>query len=491
MLSSWRELGRIVFGKRRSGQNHKQMRIREQLQRASSCIVEQLEARQLLSVLPAPTIGQHVNLSGGANNQNMSNPAVAYDPSNPLKLVSVYTRYQPSIPGRQKSFLEGSYSADGGVSWVNFGLPRNDPNWTLDPAAVNDRTQQRATDASVAIGRDEQVFITFLEHDDDDSVGGVMFYKFDFSGGSPQPVQIDASRPGGGKRLYTWVGADQALTPMVAVDNNIDDFVDPDTGAEQFDANVGNVYIAWTTNTPPPPNFDPNLWNQNAIVLVASGDGGVSFSSEQMLNDNRHSMVFGARPEGRMSTPRLVISQGTVPDALSGEPRVNGGQVTIVWDDWTGTGNGGDDTDIIWADRISDGVKAINVEGEVGPIADPPQATPPLDTDFIATVNIVDDPNDPLPFTLSDLNVNLTLTHNALAEISVTLIAPDGTQVPLFLNGIDANGQTIPNQGITGTDLGVLAINNFRTDLGTVFDDDAALGIRQSARQDFIGHFRP
>ena len=57
MLSSWRELGRFVFGKRRSGRKNKQMRIRERLDAAGSCVVEQLEAWQLLSVLSALTIG--------------------------------------------------------------------------------------------------------------------------------------------------------------------------------------------------------------------------------------------------------------------------------------------------------------------------------------------------------------------------------------------------------------------------------------------------
>src|SRR5215208_4214795 len=131
MLSSWRDLGRFVFGKRRNGRKNKQMRVRERLEAAGSCVVEQLEARQLLSVLPAPTIGQHVNLSGGTEAQNISQPSVAYDPANPLKLVSVYTIRQPSVIGRQKSFTVGSFSVDGGQSWSRFTFPRNEVNWTL------------------------------------------------------------------------------------------------------------------------------------------------------------------------------------------------------------------------------------------------------------------------------------------------------------------------------------------------------------------------
>ena len=80
------------------------------------------------------------------------------------------------------------------------------------------------------------------------------------------------------------------------------------------------LYIAWTTNNNLPTRANPNLFNQNAIKLMGSNDGGLSFSTLQIVNDNQHGMNFSARPEGRMSTPRLVVSQGTVPDALSGEP---------------------------------------------------------------------------------------------------------------------------------------------------------------------------
>jgi len=107
--------------------------------------------------------------------------------------------------------------------------------------------------------------------------------------------------------------------------------------------------------------------------------------------------------------------------------------------------------------------------------------------------NIVDDPADPLPFVLADLDVHLAMTHNSLQEVAVVLIAPDGTIVPLFLNGIDIAGQAIqPPQGITGTDLGVAVSGNARTTLETVFDDDAPRLITDpGAAPGFIAHFAP
>src|SRR5437870_3340243 len=48
MLSSWRDLGRIVFRKQRSGR--KQKGHNEKLLRATQCVLEGLENRQMLSI---------------------------------------------------------------------------------------------------------------------------------------------------------------------------------------------------------------------------------------------------------------------------------------------------------------------------------------------------------------------------------------------------------------------------------------------------------
>src|SRR5205814_7732786 len=111
------------------------------------------------------------------------------------------------------------------------------PSWTT-VTTEGDQTMRRASDAAVAVARDESVCVTYLEHDDDNSVGAIMFYKFDFSGGTPAPVALDPFRPLGGKRLYTWVGQDSAFTTMVTVDNNLPDFVDPDKYAAQSEPTV-------------------------------------------------------------------------------------------------------------------------------------------------------------------------------------------------------------------------------------------------------------
>src|SRR3954469_12705844 len=98
MLSSWRDLGRIVFGKRRSGRNNHQLRRKSTLARAADCVVEALENRQMLTItipstpatLPVPDVITHDDISGGNQNTRHNTPSVAYDPSNPTDLAAVW-----------------------------------------------------------------------------------------------------------------------------------------------------------------------------------------------------------------------------------------------------------------------------------------------------------------------------------------------------------------------------------------------------------------
>src|SRR5207302_1790226 len=117
--------------------------------------------------------------------------------------------------------------------------------------------------------------------------------------------------------------------PSLAIDNNVAHFVDtaPDgSTVTQDDPFAGNVYVAYVTNDiPPSGNPAGNNFNPTRVHIVASSDGGLSFTGDQIVNDNGN---FG--PE-RNFRPRLIVSQAAP------ERQVTGGQVTIVWED-TGTG---------------------------------------------------------------------------------------------------------------------------------------------------------
>src|SRR5262249_29679489 len=123
-------------------------------------------------------------------------------------------------------------------------------------------------------------------------------------------------------------------------------------------------YIAWASD-------DLGGSTPNAIRLVASSDGGQSFTTVQTINDEQHgdgsffqptapgvfpAFVSGNSGVQRNVLPRLAISQGTL------DGRVQPGQVTIVWDDF-GTGpafpgtyppdpNTGNFVDLIRSDKI-------------------------------------------------------------------------------------------------------------------------------------------
>src|SRR5258707_2002425 len=115
-------------------------RGKTRLLEATSPVVENLEGRMMLAVLPAPDISGWQSISGGANNQNMSQPSVAYDPANPQHMAAVYTRYQPSVNGRQKAFVNGAFSRDGGTTWIAFGIPGNQANPAIVPGPGIART---------------------------------------------------------------------------------------------------------------------------------------------------------------------------------------------------------------------------------------------------------------------------------------------------------------------------------------------------------------
>src|SRR5437879_2183132 len=228
MLSSWRELGRIVFGKRRVGHNHHNKRGAAELARATDCVLEGLENRQLLTitlpgtpaVLPAPNVTDHVDISGGDQNTRHNTASVAYNPLNPSELVSVWSmRDDRSNP--QKLFVEGGYSTDGGVTWTNFAIPGNLRNPLMPD--TNPQIYSRATDPAAAFDRLGNFYVTYLEHTDDQASGAVVLQGYDFTGNSPNQTVTDTI-------IYQWPNADAAQTPMIAVDNNFDTFTDPETG---------------------------------------------------------------------------------------------------------------------------------------------------------------------------------------------------------------------------------------------------------------------
>jgi subtilisin-like proprotein convertase family protein len=456
------------------GQRWRNQRARRRQQRKTAAsrftrpLLEGLEDRTLMAVLPAPLVGDPQRFTLGIN------PVVSIDPVNPLKIVSFYTSNDFSDTTR--NYVIGQYSTDGGATWTQFPKQNrlNDPN-TGKPFA-------RATDPSVAFDRSDNFYLVYSEHDDTNSSGNLLLQKYDFTGSTPTLDQAIKD-----KVLTTWLGGDQVFNPVVAVDTNQAIFTDPTTGQSQFDPYGGKaVYVVWSTNNVAPTNAVS--FNPYVIKAIASPDGGATFTNEVFVNDGTGDPNYGAEHDAH---PQIVFSQGTA------DGRVPGGQLNIMWNDF-GTLSKLAPNQIrpLVIDRSLpslippviyqiDGTKGMAV-GTIGDAASGGTGNPdvPAETTFSQKVNIT----DPNFATLDSLDVTVALTHPDLQEISVVLISPGGQSVTLLANGVDASNNST-GQGVgAGANLGMVG----STIVGTVFDQLAARSITDNQNgAPYIGHFRP
>ena len=120
------------------------------------------------------------------------------------------------------------------------------------------------------------------------------------------------------------------LNPVVAVDNNVPSFTDPVTGATQTDTMVDKaVYVAWNTNNTAPITVPATVnFNPNIIKVAASADGGMTFTTPQIVNSGGNFSPPTAPGPSRFSDPQIVFTQG------SADGSVPGGQLVFVWDDF-------------------------------------------------------------------------------------------------------------------------------------------------------------
>ena len=479
----------------------KRARSRRQAMRTAHRLVEALEDRRLLATLPLPTVASPVNVIQ-SNDYGFNSPSVAYNPLNPMKLVSVYVQNGGNPVNSQSVFVRGSYSIDGGASWAAFDIPLNLP----DPVRTDNGLVRyhQATEPTVAFDRANNFYITYRQHASDNTTGAIVLQKYEFSGttpasvASPNPSFTDVYNV-----IYAWAtddlqapfddpAPDAAWSPTLAVNSNVVTYTDPDTGITITDSTIvtdpvtGNplfypVYVAFATNYGP--TGDGGTYNPNSIKLVASVDGGNTFTAEAYVNSN------GNRGRSSHATPRMVVSQGTF-----GGTGAAPGQLTIVWDDF----DFNDNNDAIKSNFILSPGTGYRFEGTVGPITDaapdPNDAQAPhieAVTDFplAAPINITN-PN----FRLTDLDVTVAFVHPDFETLRMELVAPGGTVIPLFLNHRDQAGDAINNAGFGGNWMGIVdaSRNNAIKRIGTIFDQEAPRAIDDgNAQQPWIGRFRP
>ncbi|MEO6811427.1 MAG: Ig-like domain-containing protein [Isosphaeraceae bacterium] len=413
--------------------------------------LEPLESRTLLAVLPAPLVSGQATISGPGGNGSRgdeSNPSIAIDRYNPLKQVVVWTRDDPLIGGDTTTIVEGKYSNDGGQTWSGLGSLGGAMRDPTTPSTAPKNFAQ-ITDASVAFGPGDSVYVLTSQHSTSNATGALVLNTYDFSGTAPVASPRTVVRE--------WI-QDPVFTPMLAVDDNLPSYSDTDASGlvrTQTDPYSGTVYIAWASQDAAPA-LVPTNFNPNSIQIIASANGGQTFTTSRILNDGGHAGT------ARNATPRLAISQGG--------QGVSGGQVTVVWDDFGTFSTASPPFDAIMSDRIQDGGVGHVFPGTSGGITDNGSS------DFTASVTL------PANSKITDLNVTVNLDHADLGELTLTLIAPDGRQITLI-----ANQAAGANMGTTAS--------GFR--LGTVFDSAAARniadfnGTTRGAAAPFTGHFRP
>jgi subtilisin-like proprotein convertase family protein len=439
--------------------------------------LETLEDRTVLSIIPTPVVGNYADIStttasfGGASNPtNHTEPAIAVDPIDPTKAITVYT-VNTDADMLSPFKVEAQYTRDGGKTWLPLFQSFMEP----DPATNNPiKPFQQATDASVAFDANNQAYVLYYEHGPgaptSTSSGNLILRRFDFTTSVPQPVALVPSNPVGAQTdniIYQFT-QDSAVSPTLAVDAN----------PSATDPYSGTVYVAYATvNVAPPTTRVPAInFNPNVIRIMASADGGLTFGASELVNRSNET---GSKE--KFAAPRLAISDGT-PDG-----RVAPGQVNVVWDNF---GTGATITpvplDFIGSDRMPAGFSGGSISNNSAmDIANGGVTTDTVTVD-VSQAQFANFSS------LSDIQVTVNILWPNLSELQIQLMSPGGQMVTLLNNRINAAGGTISNFiGTAGANLGVL---NNGIEVGTTFDDKAVRSIVNSldgASAPFAGHFIP
>jgi len=398
-----------------------------------------------------------------------SSPMVVASHNDPDKLVAVWTNANnPALANATTQIVaQAAFSNDGGQSWtpLNPGPVLSDPA-TSDPVLPFEEVR----DASVAIDRNDRVYILTQQRSAGNDSGALVLTAFDFSGNSPTAVDLNPGGFGNFNAVYRW-STNPAFDPVVTVDDTVPSFTDPETGETVTNPGSGNVYISWISNDVIPALADPANFNPNRVLVAASSDGGVSFSAPQTLNDGGN---FGTQ---RNAGPRLAVSQGTA------DGTIPAGQATVIWDDFGSGATAVPPRDFIRTEQISTGA-AANVSVSGVPIQDSPGDDIVVTTDVTITVTEDDIPDN---FTsLSDLDFQVSLIHPGLDQISMTLIPPQASGRPsvtlVLTEDLDGDNLGFLDSGAVGTTFDDSASRN-------IFDNDGGGG--NANANPFADSFRP
>lgn len=473
MAAFWRELGQVLEGLNPNGRIRRiwrgrrardMRRRRMRTVEAVSPVVDALEGRVLLAVLPAPVVADPVNLTSSPGHS----PTIIYNPSDPTKMVAAYTTVSTDSGSLgENTGIAVLYSNNSGNTWSGLPLPGRTPN----PLIVGELFAER-DQVSVAFDSSDRLYVLYIDRSTSRDAGAILLSAFDFSGSTPTADPTVSNQI-----VYRWALADAAIHPALAVDGGLANYTDPLTSATQGTQFQDTVYVAWTTINNAPATGSAGF-SANAIKLVASADGGRTFTTQKYVNDGGN---FPVNP-GVHTHPQMVVSQGTISDRPSA-PGVQGGQLSIIWQNVSGGSTA------IRFDRVLNGGTGFVFDRTPGPqpifdAIDPGGGAPHLPGVTTVTIPVA----IPNTFTINDLDVTVNLTHPTLSQLLVELIHPNGEDsITLIQNGVTA-ANVATNNGIAGANLGIL--NGFQ--IGTVFDSQAPRIITDvNAAAPYTAHFRP
>ncbi|HXD85328.1 MAG TPA: hypothetical protein VN641_02465, partial [Urbifossiella sp.] len=241
-------------------------------------------------------------------------PQAVADPNNPNTIV-VIAAGDPITAQPFNARLLGNISLDGGKSWNPFNVSDPDTSFESGPGGVQ---LTNVNSPSVAFSRTGQLYVVWTSTTADFTTAGVLRVSSFQVGDSGTVAPLSSAI------LYQWLGQDPVYNPTVAVDNNVDQFTDPDTLVTSpqdtmLQASDGTeagkaVYVAWNTNALRPQasaghgNFGGSFFNPTAIFAAASRDQGASWSTPVQVSDNGFFGGFGGVDPQIVFTPRFATS---------------------------------------------------------------------------------------------------------------------------------------------------------------------------------------
>lgn len=439
-------------------------RSRAETARSIGTLVDALETRVMLSTLPAPITTFNTNITGvtvKADNTNYSSPSIAYDPADPMKVVEASVENAPGVSGDEKVFIQLSYSTNGGATWTDMS---GDVDYNLpDPTTTSSTTVHYyvdATDPTVAFDGLGNFYLAYSEHGTSNASGSIVLDKFNFTypSGQPNIVFID-------NVVYAWSSGTSAVVhPTMAIDADAPSYTsngytltDPTVNAA---TGQGPVYIGWATDFEIP--NAPAGYNPNAIQVIQSDDGGANFGPASYFNAGENA---GSE---RDTYPQLAVSQGTIATDSHGNPLVEPGQLTAVWDDF-GTGSQASPTyDLISTNHydltsatpetVSETLVSPDVESSWEPLVDAVDLGTSPDTYAVGVNSFTFPLTFPTGFQIQDMAVQIGLSTPNLDGYEIQLIAPDGTTTAELLEQGAGPAGTYPTDapgGITSTDASI------------------------------------